>query len=127
EWARGEAGGEGGEARGGGFGAAEVRNAVAQRERKAAEAAARELGPDPLAQRLLARHTSGATSPGEQRVERAGVEDLVPRDPGAARDGHAEIHVVELGEIVRVGADRERHAGFGRAARVGVVEIEPLR
>src|SRR5882724_2623770 len=67
-----------------------------------------------------------ATGPGQQVVERARVEDLVAAEPGAPGDGDAEIDVVQLGEVVRVGADRERHARLRRAPRVDVVEIEPL-
>src|SRR5207247_1351664 len=67
-----------------------------------------------------------ATGPGQQVVERARVEDLRGAEPGAPGDGDAEVDVVELGEVVRVGADRERHACLRRAPRVDVVEVEPL-
>src|SRR6267143_4396751 len=55
-----------------------------------------------------------AAGPGQEIFERARVEDLVWRDGRAPRDGDAEVRVVELGEVVRVGADREQDAGLGR-------------
>src|SRR5512135_3151172 len=55
------------------------------------------------------------------------VDDVLRREPALARDPHAEVHVREAREAVRVGADGDRDAGIPGPAAQAPVEVEALR
>ena len=59
--------------------------------------------------------------------QRARVDDVVARRPGAPRHEDAELLVVERRQPVRVGGDHELDAGREREARVRGPQVEPVR
>src|SRR5204863_8256642 len=60
-------------------------------------------------------------------LPRPRVEDLLLREPCAARLPYAELDVVERLRLVPVRVDREQDAGLGDCARVDVAEVEAVR
>src|SRR5215212_6368443 len=57
----------------------------------------------------------------------AGVEDVVLRQPRAARLADPEFDEVERADLVAVGVDHHLQPRLARRARVHVREIEPVR
>src|SRR5712692_8886794 len=76
------------------------------------------------ASRAAAR--SPAPGPGPEALERPAVDHLRGLDPGAPGCCHAEPHVLEIVEIVRVRVDGDEDAELGRAPSVHVVQVQPL-
>src|ERR1700694_1588587 len=65
-------------------------------------------------------------SPREEVGERACVEDVGGGQPRAPGHRQSQLEMIELREIVRVGADRDGDAQLGGPARVRLGEIEAL-
>src|SRR5207245_83859 len=61
-----------------------------------------------------------------ERVDRRHGPHLGGADPRAACGRAAELQVVEIRQVVRVGADRDRDTELGRPPRVRVLQVEPV-